>query len=85
MTTSNNQRQRSLRERTGIATAALVASCASLAAVVSLFDSAGSTPWFAADHASLVAHCEPVRAARQRHGCLQAVAKQQAITRVAAR
>ena len=73
------------RARRLIATAAVIASCAGLSAVVCLFDSAGSTPWFAADQAGLVAHCEPVRAATQRQACLQAVAKQAATTRVAAR
>ena len=73
------------RTRTWIAIAALVASCAILSAVVGLFDSAGSTPWFAAEQAALVAHCEPVRAATQRHACLQGVAQQAATTRVATR
>jgi hypothetical protein len=67
------------------ATAAMVASCASLSAVVGLFDSAGSTPWFQSGQADLVAHCELMRAATQRHACFRAVARQPATTHVAAR
>lgn len=85
MTPRNAHRPLSRRARTLIATSAVVASCASLSAVVGLFDSAGSTPWFAANQAGLVAHCKPVRAATQRHACLQAVAQQVAATRVATR
>jgi hypothetical protein len=85
MTPHNTYRPLSRRARALAVTLALVASCASLSVVVGLFDSAGSTPWFAADQAGLVAHCEPVRAATQRHTCLQAVAQQVATTRVATR
>lgn len=85
MTPPNAHRPLSRRARTLIAISAVVASCASLSAVVGLFDSAGSTPWFSADQAGLVAHCEPVRTATQRHACLQAVAQRAATTRVAAR
>jgi len=85
MTPRKDYRPLSRRARMLIATAAVVASCAILSAVVGLFDAAGSTPWFSADQANLVAHCEPVRAATQRHACLQAVARQAATTRVAAR
>jgi hypothetical protein len=68
-----------------LAAAAAVACFASLSAVVVLFDSAGSTSWFAADQALLVTNCEPVHQASQRHACLQAAAKQTATTRVSAR
>jgi hypothetical protein len=85
MTSPDAHRPLPRRTRTLIATAAVAASCASLTAVVWLFDSAGSTPWFAADQAGRVAHCEPVREATLRHACLQAAAKQAATTRVAAR
>jgi hypothetical protein len=85
MTLRNAYRPLPRRVRTLIAIAAIVASCASLSAVVGLFDSAGSTPWVPADQAGLIAHCEPVRAAIQRHACLQAVAKQAPTTRLAGR
>jgi len=85
MTPRKDYRPLSRRARTFIAAAAVVASCASLSAVVGVFDAAGSTPWFSAGQAGLVAHCEPVRAATQRHACLHAVAQQAATTRVAAR
>lgn len=75
----------SRRDRMVIAAIAVIASCASLSAIVGLFDSAGSTPWFAVDQAGRVAHCAPVRETTQRHACLQAVAQQAAKTRVAAR
>ena len=85
MTPPNTYRPLSRRARTSTAIAAVVASCASMSAVVSLFDSAGSTRWFGVDQAGLVSHCEPVRAANQRHACLRAVAQQVAATRVATR
>jgi hypothetical protein len=85
MAPTNAYRPLSRRARALIAAAAVVASCASLTAVIVLFDAAASTPWFAADQAALVAHCQPVHAATERHACLQAVAQQAATTRVAAR
>jgi len=84
MNPRNDYRPLSCRARTLIAAAACFASCVSLTAVVALFDSAGSTPWFAADQARLITHCAPVHQAGQRHACLEAVAKQPASTRVAA-
>jgi hypothetical protein len=75
----------SRRERTAGAVAAVIASCVSLSAVVSLFDTAGSTPWFAIDQAGRVANCAPVRETTQRHACLRAIARQAPTTRVAAR
>ena len=85
MTPRNDYQPPSRRARTLTALAAVVASFASLSALVGLFDSAGSTPWFSADQAGLVAHCEPMSAATRRHACLQAVARQAVTTRVAAR
>jgi hypothetical protein len=85
MTPRKDYRPLSRRARTLLATATVVASCANLAAVVGLFDAAGSTPWFPTDQARLVAHCEPAHAATQRHACLRAAAQQAAPTRVAAR
>lgn len=84
MTPRKDYRPLSRRARTWLATAAIVASGASLSAVVGLFDAAGSTPWFTTDQARLVAHCEPPNAATQRHACLRAAARQAATTRVAA-
>jgi hypothetical protein len=85
MITHNDFRPLSRRHRTAIAAAAVIASCASLSAVAGLFDSAGRTPWFAAEQVDLIAHCAPVRKATQRHACLHAVAHQAATARVAAR
>jgi ABC-type branched-subunit amino acid transport system substrate-binding protein len=85
MTTDNVFQPLSRRERTVSAVAAVIASCVSLSAVVGLFDSGGSTPWFAIDQAGQVANCAPVREATQRHACLRAVARQAPTTRVAAR
>jgi hypothetical protein len=66
------------------AAVAVFASCSSLLAVFALFDSAGSTPWFAAEQAALVAHCDAASAPRQRHACLKATANPSA-TRLATR
>lgn len=81
----NEYRPLSRSVRTWTAAAALLASCASLSAVLGIFDSAGSTPWVAAAQADLVAHCEPMRQPTQRRACLKATAQQAATTRVAAR
>jgi hypothetical protein len=85
MTFQNGYRPLSRSVRTWIAVAALVASCASLSAVLGVFDSAGSRPWVAAAHADVVAHCEAMRQPTQRHACLKATAQRAATTRVAAR
>jgi hypothetical protein len=66
------------------AAVAVFASCSSLVAVFALFDSAGSTPWFASEQAALAAHCDAASAPPQRHACLKAAAHP-AATRVAAR
>jgi len=65
--------------------AAVVATCATLSVVFSVFDAAGSTPWFPADQAALVARCDPLASAAKRHACLQRLARQAFTTRVAAR
>ena len=81
----NDFRLLSRRQRAVSAAVAVIASCSSLSAVVALFDSAGSTPWFAVDQAVRLAHCAPVREATQRQACLQALARQAPATRVAGR
>lgn len=69
--------------RTAIAVVAVATSCSCVTAVVGLFDSAGSTPWFADDQAGLVAHCASTQKPAQRHACLQAAALRATGTRVA--
>jgi hypothetical protein len=64
---------------------AVIASGACLSAVVLLFETAGETPWFAADQARRVAHCDSARAASDRHACIRAVADRAGAARVAAR
>jgi hypothetical protein len=85
MTSPNTPRPISRLARTLVATAAVVASCGTLSAVVRLFDSAGSTPWFVADHVALFARCEPLRVPTQRHACLRAASTEAATTQVATR
>jgi hypothetical protein len=51
---------------------------------VALYASAGSTPWFAAEEAALVEHCESVNAPSKRQTCLLVTARQRAAIHLAA-
>jgi hypothetical protein len=83
--TQNDYPPTSRGVRTWIAAVAVASSCASLSAVLGVFDSAGSTPWVTAARADQIARCDPMRQPTQRHACLKAIAQQSATTRVAVR